>query len=70
MRRALVAANWKMHGSLAQVQQYLQNLKVLETVESVLLPPSLFLTAALEHAPQGLACGVQDIGFAQSIGRE
>ena len=66
MRKALVAANWKMHGSLAQIHQYLQNLKVLEVVESVFLPPSLFLTAALEHAPHGLSCGVQDIGIAQA----
>ncbi len=64
MRKALIAANWKMHGSTEQIQAYLRDLKVLETVDVVLLPPAIFLPVALQHAPPGLACGVQDIGTA------
>ncbi len=69
MRRALVAANWKMFGSVAQVEEFATALhlpeQVLqEQVEVAWFPPTLFLTAALTHAPAGIACGVQDIGTA------
>ncbi len=66
MRKALVAANWKMHGSLAGLQTFLADLQVQDAVDSVLLPPAVYLSAAVALAPDGLACGVQDIGTAAS----
>jgi len=66
MRKALVAANWKMHGNLAALQAYLAALQVSDLVETVLFPPAVYLAAAVQHAPPGLSCGVQDIGTAAS----
>lgn len=66
MRKALVAANWKMHGSLLEIDSYLTHLQANASVETVLLPPSIFLSAALDRAPAHVVCGVQDIGVAQS----
>jgi len=64
MRKALVAANWKMHGSVAQLQDYLASLRLSEGVDVVLLPPAVYLPLAVQAAPPGLACGVQDVGTA------
>ena len=66
MRKALVAANWKMHGNLGELQSYLAALKVADAVDVVLLPPAVYLSSAVALAPDGLACGVQDIGTAVS----
>jgi triosephosphate isomerase len=62
MRRALVAANWKMHGSVAQLQTYLRSLQVSQAVDVVLVPPAVYLPVAVTEASIGVACGVQDIG--------
>lgn len=64
MRRALVAANWKMHGSLARLEAYLAGLELAADVDVVLFPPAVYVPAAVRQAPAGLACGVQDIGTA------
>ena len=66
MRKALVAANWKMHGSLSEIETYLRELQTQPSVETVLLPPSVFLSAAIAHSTQNVVCGVQDIGVASS----
>ena len=64
MRKALVAANWKMHGTASELQDYLAALQLHDSVDVVLLPPAVYLSAAIARAPAGLACGVQDIGTA------
>jgi len=64
MRRTLVAANWKMHGSVAQIQEYLAAIQLRDSVDVVLLPPSVYLPVAIQAAPAQLSCGVQDIGTA------
>ncbi len=66
MRKALVAANWKMHGSVSELQEYLAALQLHDSVDVVLLPPAVYLSTAVSLAPQGLSCGVQDIGTAAS----
>lgn len=62
MRRALVAANWKMHGSVAQLQTYLRGLQLTESVDVVVVPPAVYLPVAVQQATTGVAFGVQDIG--------
>jgi len=62
MRKALIVANWKMHGSVALLSTYLQDLQMHAAVDVVLAPPTVYLAAALQQAPAGLALGVQDIG--------
>ncbi len=64
MRKALIAANWKMFGSLAGIESYMADLQILEEVDVVLFPPAVYLQAAVASAPLGLQCGVQDIGTA------
>ena len=64
MRKRLVAANWKMFGSLAQIQTFNEHIEVHPSVDVVLFPPAVFLQAAADSAPEGLAVGVQDIGIA------
>jgi triosephosphate isomerase (TIM) len=66
MRRALVAANWKMFGAAAQLQVFADALQLDDRVDAVWFPPALYLGAAVAVAPQGLACGVQDIGTSAS----
>lgn len=71
MRRALVAANWKMFGSAGQVEDFAAAMQLPEQVlqaqvEVAWFPPALFLATAVARAPAGLACGVQDIGTAAS----
>lgn len=62
MRRPLIAANWKMHGSLAMVDEYLAGLRGPGAeVELVLCPPAPYLermAAALEETRA--AIGAQD----------
>jgi triosephosphate isomerase (TIM) len=64
MRKALIAANWKMHGSLAKIEAFTAKLQLKEGVEVVLFPPAVYLQAAVACATPGLQCGVQDIGTA------
>lgn len=64
MRRTLVAANWKMYGSLAQIEAFNGHIQVHPSIDAVLFPPAVFLQAAAGSAPEGLAVGVQDIGIA------
>ena len=66
MRKTLVAANWKMHGSAAQLRTFMAALQLTEDVETVLVPPAVYLSHAVQLAPAGLALGVQDIGTAVS----
>ena len=47
MRRPLVAANWKMHGTRVRVAQLLAELRQVEpyanNIDVLLLPPYVFL---------------------------
>lgn len=68
MRRPLVAANWKMHGSIATIHKFVAELVTAAQVDSVLFPPAIFLqetAAAIANAKSTLMCGVQDIGVAE-----
>jgi triosephosphate isomerase len=62
MRRAVVAANWKMHGRLAMVRDYLIGLQgrdgASDNVELLLCPPAVYLPA-LAH---GLKANVVGLG--------
>jgi len=64
MRKALVAGNWKMNGSLSALQHFIAALELNPSVDTVLFPPAVFLSAAVEQAPVALGCGVQDVGTA------
>ncbi|XOV83469.1 MAG: triose-phosphate isomerase [bacterium] len=66
MRRALVAANWKMFGAAGQLQSFAEALQLDDRVDTVWFPPAVYLGAAVKLAPPGLACGAQDIGTAAS----
>ena len=58
MRKALVAANWKMNGSVAQLEDYLASLQLADGVDVVLLPPAVYLPVAMQAAPaaEPVAC--------------
>jgi len=62
MRRAIVAANWKMHGRLAMVRDYLAGLQgrdgEYDSVELLLCPPSVYLPAL----GRGLDAGAVGLG--------
>ena len=67
MRRPLVAANWKMNGSLRFIEDYATSLKgsgleSQETVDVVYFPPAVYLAAWQAYCP-GIAFGVQDVGI-------
>lgn len=69
MRRPLVAANWKMHGSIAAIHTFVTELKTAAEVDSVLFPPAVFLqeaAAQIAGAKSTLMCGVQDLGVAET----
>lgn len=63
MRRQLIAANWKMHGSVARTQEYLEELVGLVTdtgPEVVVCPPFTALPAAVMVAGgSAVAIGAQ-----------
>lgn len=64
MRKPLVAANWKMHGSRDFLELYLYSLqqKVPDEVEVVVFPPSVYLARAVECvATSSIAIGAQDL---------
>lgn len=66
MRKALIAANWKCHGSLAMVDEYAAVLEHSAKVETVVFPPAVFVARYTMAAAQRSDCGVQDIGVAES----
>lgn len=66
MRRALIAGNWKMHGSVRQVSTLLEQLTEalgagVNTADVVICPPSVYLAQA-EHLLRGteLILGAQN----------
>ena len=68
MRRPLVAANWKMNGSLRFVADYAEALTqklAAEEVDVVIFPPALYVNTWLGLAPD-IMCGVQDVGISPS----
>ena len=66
MRTPLLAANWKMNGSLSAVAEYCAALEVASGVDVVLAPPAVYLHAMCESAPVGAQVAAQDIGVAAS----
>ena len=70
MRSSLVAANWKMHGSVSFLHSYVAglNLEPSDRREVVLFPPSIYLAALVRliEGREGLACGAQDVGIQPS----
>lgn len=70
MRRPLVAANWKMHGSTEFVHHYAEEfLRLLDgaddVVDVVIFPPAVYLPIWRQVAPN-IACGLQDVGISPS----
>ncbi len=63
MRKMLVAANWKMHGSKAHIHEFVDGLRLAEDVDVVVFPPSVFVQELVQCAPAGLLSGIQDIGI-------
>ena len=62
MRRKLVAANWKMHGSRALTEQLLRALAARPpSCEVAVFPPFPYLTQALALAEGRLDIGAQDL---------
>ena len=69
MRRPLVVANWKMHGTLGFVQEYASGLAAVDGVDVVLCPPSVFLAAVVtvcDASSTSVTVGAQDVGTQQS----
>ena len=58
MRKALIAANWKCHGSLAMVDEYAAVLEHSAKVETVVFPPAVFVERYATQAAQKTDCGV------------
>ena len=68
MRRRLVAANWKMHGSSAFLAEFADNFVVSErdqALDVIVFPPSVYLGAWVSLST-GVASGVQDVGISPS----
>jgi len=74
MRKALIAANWKMHGSLAAITTFSESLQAALfadaqrelPAEVAIFPPAVFLPAMLSQLPSDIGAGVQDIGISSS----
>ena len=66
MRKALIAANWKCHGSSAMVDEYAAVLAHSAKAETVVFPPTVFVARYATCAVQRSGCGVQDLGVAES----
>ena len=67
MRRPLVAANWKMNGSLRFIEDYAKSLKshdlaALSDVDMVIFPPAVYLAAWQGYCSE-VAYGAQDVGI-------
>lgn len=68
MRRRLVAANWKMNGSLEFLTEFADNFVVRERdqeLDAIVFPPSVYLGTWLALSPE-IASGVQDVGISPS----
>jgi triosephosphate isomerase len=63
-RRRIVAANWKMHGSMGMVRKYVTQLAPVVGVELVILPPHPYLnllqSLLVDQAPY-VSIGAQDV---------
>ncbi|HEX5313326.1 MAG TPA: triose-phosphate isomerase [Gammaproteobacteria bacterium] len=74
MRRALVAANWKMHGRAALIGGYVSQLaraaeSARDDVEVLLCPPTPYLgAAAAATADTDIALGAQDCSYEEEDG--
>ncbi len=71
MRRKLVAANWKMHGSLGFINEFANALsrelnlaEATNTVDVVVFPPAVYLPACA--AILGVPVGAQDVAIQAS----
>ncbi len=63
-RRRIVAANWKMHGSMGMVREYVARLAPVAGVELVICPPAPYLCAVqalLVDRANYVAVGSQDV---------
>ena len=66
MRKALIAANWKCHGSSAKVDEYATVLEHSLKTEVVVFPPAVFVPRYAACSDGRSDCGVQDLGVAES----
>lgn len=66
MRKALIAANWKCHGSLKMVDEFANALSHEPGVDVVVFPPAVFLAQYASRALHKADCGAQDIGTAET----
>jgi triosephosphate isomerase (TIM) len=66
MRRAVVAGNWKMHGSTTSIGQLLDELRPLRVadVDVIVFPPMTYLASAVSAMKtSAIAVGAQNIHF-------
>ena len=64
MRRKLVAANWKMHGSRVSANELLQSIAADAPgdIDVAVFPPSIYLAELVwQYASKGIAFGAQDV---------
>lgn len=67
MRPALVAANWKMHGSVQAVSEFAEHLQAdVADVDVLVFPPSIYLAQMSNWLAAPAQAGAQDIGIAAS----
>ncbi|MEC8756113.1 MAG: triose-phosphate isomerase [Pseudomonadota bacterium] len=66
MRKSLIAANWKCHGSLLMVDEFANALTHHKMADVVVFPPAVFVERFANQALNTVDCGVQDIGVAES----
>jgi triosephosphate isomerase len=66
MRRYLIAANWKMHGSLEMVHKFAESFDqdVDLGADVVLFPPAVYLNALQGLTSKFVQSGAQDLGVA------
>jgi triosephosphate isomerase len=66
MRRYLIAANWKMHGSLEMVHRFAESFDqdVDLGADVVLFPPAVYLNALQGLTSKFVQSGAQDLGVA------
>ncbi|MEM7077951.1 MAG: triose-phosphate isomerase [Pseudomonadota bacterium] len=69
MRTKLVAANWKMNGSMDEVLSFVSAMQATDAsaVDVLLCPPALFIPAAADAVTQhgiAMTIGAQDVGIA------
>lgn len=69
MRRALVAANWKMNGSMPAVVEFARELQIAADAQAdvAIFPPALYVADFARQLAQSAALvGAQDIGISAS----